>query len=118
MIPIDMGQLMSKYDQTILILNPTDGIVSDALSSQLISHKKLKLIFAEFRKIYNENRKLSINVLEDVLKLILYDMLLNNNDMTKCQTLSPELKASIVKYWCEVHLRNHLRNNQASQEWV
>ena len=109
---------MSKYDQTILIFNPTDGIVRHAISSGRLSHQNLDKIFAEFRKIYNENRKLSINVLEDVLKLILYDMLLNNNDMTKCQTLSPELKASIVKYWCEVHLRYHLRNNQASQEWI
>ena len=109
MVPIDMEQLMSISKLTVF--TPNDGIVSDALSSGLLSHQNLEKIFAEFRKIYNENRKLSINVLEDVLKLILYDMLLNNNDMNPCQTLSPELKASIVKYWCEVHLRYHLRNN-------
>ena len=106
-----MGQLMSKYDQTILIFNPTDGIVRDALSSRLLSHKNLELIFAYFRKIYNEHQKLEINVSEYDMKLILLYNMIDNNSMNLCQTLSPELKASIVKYWCEVHLRYHLRNN-------
>ena len=110
-----MGELMPISKPTVF--TPNDGIVRHAISSGRLSHQNLDKIFAEFRKIYNENRKLSINVLEDVLKLILYNMI-DNNSINLCQTLSPELKASIVKYWCEVHLRYHLRNNQASQEWV
>ena len=112
-----MGQLMSISKLTVFTSD--DGIVRGALSSGRLSHKKLELIFAYFRKIYNDRQKLKINVDEcKMKKILLHDMLVNNNSMNPCQTLSPELKASVVKYWCEVHLRYHLRNNQASQEWI